>query len=328
MADYEPLLDVSLKRESLDQISHPEMYALYETHQKSYWTPGEVSFREDVDHWNNQLTANEREFFKHILQFFAVSDFYVAQNCANNFRDEVAPLEYTFFYDFQTMMENVHNITYGNMIKALVPDQEERTRMFNSVQTHPFIKKKIDWVKTYMNRDIFFRDRVVVMACMEGIFFSASFCSIFWLKHRGLMPGVCQANEWISRDENLHTLAGCCAHRELRTKSSRILEIVQAAVELESEFVYDALSRTPVVGLSAESMIKHVKYVADLILVQLGHNKFYNIPETFEWMVLMNAHLKENFFDSASTMYHRPAFKRLKSGVLDTENFETMLNGN
>ena len=322
---YEALLDPTRERVSLDTIEYPDMYALFEKHKKSFWTAGEVSFVDDVGHWNDRLNEDERSFFKHILQFFAASDYFVAKNCASNFRDEVSALEHKFFYDFQAMMENEHSIVYGNMIKALVPEPEERACMFNAVQTHPFIKRKIDWVLSYMSRDIPFQDRVVAMACMEGIFFSASFCTIFWLKHRGLMPGLCQANEWISRDESLHTQAGCLVHRQLMHPSTRTLDIVRSAVALECDFVEDALQGKQLPGLSVDEVCRHVKYVADVVLGQLGMPPEYGVEEPFEWMVLMTAPLKENFFESRVTSYSRPQLKRLRSSVMTTADIETIL---
>lgn len=319
MVEVEALLDPANERLALFPIVDEDAWALYEKQRGSFWLPGDINFLDDIRHWDTMLTKDEQSFIKTVLQFFAVGDGLVTKNIDENFGTEVTVNEYKVCYTFQSMMENIHNETYSIFIQTLIKDPEEAKNMLNAVETHPFVREKMAWAHRYMDKDIPFCDRIVAFACMEGIFFSASFCAIFWLKHRGLMPGFSQANELINRDENAHTEFACLIHKKLVNKSVNVRNIVASAVELECKFVDSAL-KVDLIGMKAEEMKTHVKFVADILLGALGEEPMFNVDSPFDWMRLIITPSFGNFFERKIAAYPRAELAPLEKGGFDLDD--------
>src|SRR6185436_753229 len=256
----------------------------YKKHEASFWTAEEIDLGADLVDWSNKLNDDERYFIKHVLAFFAASDGIVNENLAENFLHEVQYTEARFFYGFQIVIENIHSETYSLLIDTYIKDAVEKDKLLHAIDTVPCVKKKADWALRWIDKGSF-AERLVAFAAVEGIFFSGSFCSIFWLKKRGLMPGLSFSNELISRDEGLHCDFACLLYSQLTNKLSeaKVQEVIINAVEIEKEFVTDALP-VRLIGMNAEMMSQYIEFVADRLLVALGNPKHYNSANPFDFM--------------------------------------------
>lgn len=271
---------------------------MYKKAEASFWTAEEIDLAEDLKDWDS-LTANERHFVSHILAFFAASDGIVNENLTGNFSTEVTSPEARCFYGFQIAVENIHSETYSLLIDTYIKDSTEKNHLLNAIETVPCVQKKAHWALKWCDAgNASFAERMIAFAAVEGIFFSGSFCAIFWLKKRGLMPGLCFSNELISRDEGLHCDFACLLYSKLVNKlpESRITKIVTDAVEIEKEFVSDALP-VELIGMNSKLMCDYIEFCADRLLGALGCSKFYNATNPFEWMEMISLQGKTNFFE-------------------------------
>jgi len=292
----EPLLNESRNRFVLFPIANQEIWAMYKKHVASFWTAEEIDFAQDHKDWN-KLNSDEQHFIKTVLAFFAASDGIVLENVSTNFITDVKLPEARCFYAFQAAMENIHSETYSLMIDTFIKDPNEKHRLFNSMDTLPCVQKKAQWAIDWMNADSSFVQRLVAFACVEGIFFSGSFCSIFWLKKRGLMPGLTFSNELISRDEGLHTDFACllyskCCKNKLTDKV--VHDIIRSAVDCEKYFILEALP-AKLIGMNNDMMAEYIEFVADRLLHALGHPKIYKATNPFPWMEMISLQGKTNF---------------------------------
>lgn len=306
----EPILKESKDRFVLFPIAHSDIWDMYKAQQASIWTAEEIDLSADVLDWENKLNNDERHFIKHVLAFFAASDGIVNENLAENFLSDVQYTEAKFFYGFQIMMENVHSETYSLLIDTLIKDPKEKTYLFNAVDTIPCVKKKADWALRWIDNGSF-AERLIAFAAVEGIFFSGSFCSIFWLKKRGLMPGLTFSNELISRDEGMHCDFACLLYtKHLLNKLSKetVQKIITDAVEIEKEFVSDAIP-VKLIGMNADMMCQYIEFCADRLLLELGNSRVYNVENPFDFMELISLQGKTNFFEKRVGDYQ-------KSGVM------------
>ena len=278
-------------------IKYPAIWEMYKKHQASYWTAEEIDLTSDLTDWHSKLNEEERFFIKHVLAFFAASDGIVVENLATKFVQEIQIPEARSFYGFQMAMENIHSETYSLLIDTYAKDSKEKQDLFHAIETMPIVKKKADWALEWIS-DKPFAARLAAFAVVEGIFFSSSFCAIFWLKKRGLMPGLSFSNELISRDEGLHTDFACLLYNMLshRLTEEEILAIVKPAVELECEFVKDALP-VKLIGMNSDMMCDYVRFVADRLLHALGYSKHYQCANPFDFMTLISLQGKTNFFE-------------------------------
>lgn len=277
---------------------------MYKQAEASFWTAEEIDLSQDQKDWEN-LNDGERHFISHVLAFFAASDGIVNENLAINFMQEVQLPEARCFYGFQIMMENIHAETYSLLIDTYIKKQSEKDYLFNALETVPCVKKKGEWALKWINSENF-TERLIAFAAVEGIFFSGSFCSIFWLKKRGLMPGLTFSNELISRDEGLHCDFACLLYSMLNEKlpESRVHEIIRDAVEFEQEFVTDALP-VDLIGMNAKLMSQYIEFVADRLLVSLGCSKIYNATNPFDFMEMISLQGKTNFFEKRVAEYQK-----------------------
>jgi len=308
----EPMLQENLDRFVLFPIQHDDIWAMYKQEQASFWTAEEIDLAEDLKDWKN-LNNDEKHFVKHILAFFAASDGIVNENLVMNFSNEVCWPEARAFYGFQIMMENVHAETYSLLIDTYIEDEKEKDHLFKALETVPSVQKKGDWAMRWLSRKRgSFAERLVAFAAVEGIFFSGSFCAIFWLKKRGLMPGLTFSNELISRDEGLHCDFACLLHNKLLRGAGEnmIRRIIAEAVEIEIEFVTKALP-VNLIGMNSDLMTQYIQFVADRLLVQLNCSKIYNAANPFPWMEMISMQGKTNFFEKRVAEYQ-------KAGVMDS----------
>lgn len=284
--------------------TNKELWSLYKQQVASFWTVEEVDLEQDLKDWS-VLTENEQEFIKNILSFFAISDGIVNANLLENFASEVSDKASQYFYGFQISMENIHAEMYSLLIDTYVKDINEKLRLFDGIQTNPSIARKAKWCLKYTDSSLPFQERLVAFSVVEGVFFSASFCSIFWLKKRGLMPGLSFSNELISRDEGLHTKFAC-ARYALGTPlpENTVQQIINDAVEVESYFVRNSL-KTALIGMNADLMIQYVMYVADYLCIQLGCTKLYKVANPFDWMNTISMDGKTNFFERRVSEYSK-----------------------
>jgi ribonucleoside-diphosphate reductase beta chain len=305
------LLQENKDRFVLLPIKYPEIWKMYKKHEASFWTAEEIDLSPDLKDWE-RLSNDERHFIKHVLAFFAASDGIVNENLAVNFMKEVQLPEARCFYGFQIMIENIHSETYSLLIDTYIKDPVEKNRLFHAIDSVPCVQKKAQWALKWIN-DGSFAERLVAFAAVEGIFFSGSFCSIFWLKKRGLMPGLSFSNELISRDEGLHCDFACLLYSMLETKLSqeRIHAIIRDAVENEHEFVTDALP-VSLIGMNSKLMCQYIEFVADRLLVALGYDKIYNATNPFDFMETISLQGKTNFFEKRVAEYQ-------KAGVMNTK---------
>jgi len=294
----EPLLTPDDNRFVMFPIKYNDIWDMYKKQVECFWRPEEIDLTKDLTHWD-ALNTDERYFISLILAFFAASDGIVLENLAQRFMSDVQVSEARAFYGFQIAMENIHSETYSLLIETYIKEKEEKHKLFNAIENFPCIKKKSDWAQKWIrdNRSSF-ATRLVAFACVEGIFFSGAFCSIFWLKKRGLMPGLTFSNELISRDEALHCEFAVLLYSKLVKKidKARIHEIIKEAVEIESEFICEALP-CRLIGMNSLMMTQYIQFVADRLCVQLGYKKIYNVLNPFDWMELISLEGKTNFFE-------------------------------
>lgn len=305
----EPILKENKDRFVLFPIKHSDIWEMYKKAEASFWTAEEIDLSSDLQDWKNKLTEDEKHFIKNVLAFFAASDGIVNENLAINFMNEVQYPEARCFYGFQIMMENIHSETYSLLIDTYIKDPVEKDSLFHALETLPCVTKKGEWALRWIGKGSF-AERLIAFAAVEGIFFSGSFCSIFWLKKRGLMPGLTFSNELISRDEGLHCDFACLLYASLENKLSvsRVTEIIKDAVEIEKEFVTDSLP-VRLIGMNADMMRQYIEFVADRLLQALGCQKVYNAINPFDFMELISLQGKTNFFEKRVAEYQ-------KSGVL------------
>jgi ribonucleoside-diphosphate reductase beta chain len=280
----------------------------------SFWTAEEIDLSQDLNDWNNKLNDDEKYFVKHILAFFAASDGIVNENLAENFVNEVQYAEAKFFYGFQIMMENIHSETYSLLIDTYVKDEAEKTQLFTAIDVFPAIKKKADWALKWIESDSF-AERLIAFAAVEGIFFSGSFCSIFWLKKRGLMPGLTFSNELISRDEGVHCDFAVHLHNHHlinKVPKERIREILVDALNIEREFITESIP-VSLIGMNATLMTQYLEFVTDRLLVELGCDREYNTANPFDFMDMISLQGKTNFFEKKVAEYQ-------KAGVMNTDS--------
>ncbi len=300
----EPILRSNPDRFVLFPIEHQDIWDYYETELAAMWTVKELDLSKDIDHWENRLTDNEKFFIKNVLAFFAASDGIVNENLAENFLKEVQYTEAKFFYGFQVMMENIHSHTYSLLIDTYIKDIEERKKCFNAIEYMPPVKKNAEWALKWIESESFV-ERLVAFVAVEGIFFSGSFCSIFYLKSRGLMPGLCDSNAFISRDEALHcdfAIHLLNNHIVNKLSEERIREILLSALEIEKEFITESLP-VSLIGMNADLMKQYLEFVVDGLLVQLNCKKEFESKNPFEFMNQIALKTKQNFFEGRSTEY-------------------------
>jgi len=310
MDQFEPILKENKDRFVMFPIQHNDIWAFYKKSEASFWTAEEIDLGADLWDWENKLNDDERHFIKHVLAFFAASDGIVNENLAENFLRDVQYPEARSFYGFQLMMENIHSETYSLLIDGYIKDPVEKDGLFHAIDTLPCVKKKADWAMNWIENGKF-AEKLVAFAAVEGIFFSGSFCSIFWLKKRGLMPGLTFSNELISRDEGLHCDFACLLytkHIMNKLPKETVQKIITDAVEIEKEFVTDALP-VKLIGMNAVMMAQYIEFVADRLLVELGNPKVYNVSNPFDFMDMINLQGKTNFFEKRVGEYQ-------KAGVL------------
>ncbi|KAI0720220.1 ribonucleotide reductase small subunit [Cerioporus squamosus] len=294
----EPLLMESKRRFVLFPIQYHEIWQMYKKAEASFWTAEEMDLSKDLHDWNNRLNDDERHFISHVLAFFAASDGIVNENLAAEAR---------CFYGFQIMMENIHSETYSLLIDTYIKDPQQREYLFDAIDTIPCIKKKADWALRWINdKNSAFAERLVAFAAVEGIFFSGSFASIFWLKKRGLMPGLTFSNELISRDEGMHTDFACLlfSHLKRRPHFDTIRQIITEAVTIEQEFLTDALP-CALIGMNSKLMCQYIEFVADRLLVALGDEKYYGVTNPFDFMDMISLQGKTNFFEKRVSDYSK-----------------------
>jgi ribonucleotide reductase beta subunit family protein with ferritin-like domain len=300
----EPLLIEDNSRFIQLPVKYPALQKAYENHEAMFWSSKEIDYSADITDWES-LTDNERYFIEHILAFFAGSDGIVLENLMSNFCVEVKDTSARNFYAFQSMIENVHGMTYALLLDTLVKDPVRKENLFNAIDTIPCVKRKADWALKWMNNDRHFEERLIAFVIVEGIFFSASFASIFWLKSRNKMTkALGKSNELIARDENLHCSFGILLYEHLNNKVSqaRVEEIMTEAVDIEIEFITESIP-CKMIGMNSELMIDYIKYVADRVLAQLNFNKIYKKENPFDFMKTYSLDGKTNFFEAKVTDY-------------------------
>lgn len=301
-------------------LKYHDIWEKYKTAEHSFWTAEEIDLVQDLTDWEEKLNNDEKHYIKNVLAFFAASDGIVNENLAENFLKEVQYPEAKSFYGFQIAMENVHSETYSLLIDTYIKDDAEKARLFNAIDTVPSVKKKADWALKWIESDSF-AERLIAFAAVEGIFFSGSFCSIFWLKKRGLMPGLAFSNELISRDEGLHCEFACLLHNKYiqnKVSSDRITEIITEAVEIEKEFVTDSLP-VSLIGMNSKMMQQYIEFVADFWLSELGCKKVYNSENPFDFMDMLSLQNKSNFFEKRVSEYQKASDKNIDFNSLDDD---------
>lgn len=308
--EHELLLRENKDRFVILPINYPKIWEQYKKHEASFWTAEEIDLSGDQKDWVS-MNDGERHFISHVLAFFAASDGIVNENLAVNFMSEVQLPEARCFYGFQIMMENIHSETYALLIDTYIKDPKEKDRLFHAIDTIPAVKRKAEWALRWIENGTF-AERLVAFAAVEGIFFSGSFCSIFWLKKRGLMPGLTFSNELISRDEGMHCEFACLLYSMLSAKLSKdeVYSIIGDAVEIEKEFITEALP-VKLIGMNADLMKQYIEFVADRWLAELGYPKMFNTANPFDFMEMISLQGKTNFFEKRVGDYQ-------KSGVLST----------
>lgn len=302
----EKILQENPNRFVIFPIEHPDLWDLYKKQQACIWTAEEIDLSQDLNDWRNVLNEDEKYFVKNILAFFAASDGIVNENLAENFVKEVQYSEAKFFYGFQIMMENIHSETYSLLIDTYIQEQEEKNMLFKAIDTIPAVKKKAEWALKWIDSP-HFQERLIAFAAVEGIFFSGSFCSIFWLKKRGLMPGLSFSNELISRDEGMHCDFAVHLHNNHiinKVSPDRIKEILTSALEIEKEFITESLP-VRLIGMNSELMIQYLEFVTDRLLVDLECSRVYNSENPFDFMANIALQGKANFFEKRVSEYQK-----------------------
>jgi len=303
----EEILKENPNRFVIFPIKYQKVWDMYKTHVKAFWTAEEIDLYQDLDDWENKLNNDERYFIKNVLSFFSSSDGIVNENLALNFINDIQIPEARAFYSIQILMETIHSETYSLLIDTYIKDTNEKNKLFDAMHTVPCVGKKANWaLKWISDPNASFAERLVAFAAVEGIFFSGSFCSIFWLKKRGLMPGLSMSNEFISRDEGLHCEFACLLYSMLQNKLSkqRIEEIVCSAVEIEKEFITEALP-VSLIGMNSNLMKQYIEFVADFWLVKLGYEKVYKSENPFDFMDMLSLDSKSNFFEHRPSQYSK-----------------------
>lgn len=318
----EPLLS-EIPRNALYPLRYPDLWDIYNKHKSTFWTAEEVDLSEDVKDWE-KLNTNEQFYLEMVLGFFAISDFIVNEHLATNFIDRIKVRELQMYYDFQKMMENIHSTTYADLINTYVKDENRKIELFNASENFPCIKKKADWARKYIcgTENVYSNEeddvrrwvtRLVVFSAVEGIFFSGSFCAIFWMKKRGMLPGLTFANELISRDEGIHRDMACYIYKNHivnKLPKEVVIDIVKDAVKIEQEFVVDSLP-VDLIGMNSRLMCQYIEYVADHLLLNMIGERVYNTENPFEWMVLISLENKANFFEKKVTNYAKAEVKEI-----------------
>ncbi|KAM5569256.1 ribonucleoside-diphosphate reductase small chain A [Rosa sericea] len=301
----EPILAEQTQRFCMFPIRYQQLWEMYKKAMASFWTAEEVDLSQDVQQWE-VLTDSEKHFISHVLAFFAASDGIVLENLAARFLNDVQIPEARAFYGFQLAMENIHSEMYSLLLETYIKDPKEKHRLFNAIENIPCVSRKAKWALHWINSSNSFAERLVAFACVEGIFFSGSFCAIFWLKKRGLMPGLTFSNELISRDEGLHCDFACLLYSLLQKQLNpeKVHGIIHEAVEIETEFVCDALP-CALIGMNSALMSQYIKFVADRLLVALGYEKKYNVENPFDWMEFISLQGKTNFFEKRVGDYQK-----------------------
>lgn len=315
-ADEEPILMEQSQKFCMFPIRYNQVWEMYKKAQASFWTAEEVDLSCDVQQWDT-LSDSEKHFITHVLAFFAASDGIVLENLASRFLNDVQIAEARAFYGFQIAMENIHSEMYSLLLETYIKDSKEKDFLFKAIENIPCVSKKAKWALNWIQSSRTFAERLVAFACVEGIFFSGSFCAIFWLKKRGLMPGLTFSNELISRDEGLHCDFACLLYSLLLNKlqAQKVLEILLEAVEIETEFVCDALP-CALIGMNATLMSQYIKFVADHLLASLGYQKHYNVENPFDWMEFISLQGKANFFERRVGDYQKASvMSSLQEGV-------------
>lgn len=315
LANNEPILKENKDRFVLFPIEKDDIWQFYKKAEASFWTAEEIDLSQDLKDWNN-LNDGERHFISHVLAFFAASDGIVNENLAENFLSEVQYTEAKFFYGFQVAIENIHSETYSLLIDTYIKDAKEKDKLFHAIETIPCVTKKAEWALRWIDNGSF-AERLIAFAAVEGIFFSGSFCSIFWLKKRGLMPGLTFSNELISRDEGLHCDFACLLynnHLINKLPKETVTGIIADAVEIEKEFVTDALP-VKLIGMNADLMCQYIEFVADRLLVELECDKIFNVTNPFDFMDMISLQGKTNFFEKRVAEYQ-------KAGVMNSSEDE------
>lgn len=303
---HEPILAENKDRFVLFPIQHDDIWSFYKKAEASFWTAEEIDLSPDLIDWENKLNDDERHFIKHVLAFFAASDGIVNENLAENFLAEVQYTEAKFFYGFQVAIENIHSETYSLLIDTYIKDTAEKNYLFGAIDTLDCVRKKADWALRWIDKGSF-AERLIAFAAVEGIFFSGSFCSIFWLKKRGLMPGLSFSNELISRDEGLHCDFACLLynnHLVNKLPQQQVIEIILDAVEIEKEFILDALP-VKLIGMNSDLMSQYIEFVADRLLVELNCPKQFNVTNPFDFMDMISIQGKTNFFEKRVAEYQK-----------------------
>ncbi|NOT37145.1 MAG: ribonucleoside-diphosphate reductase [Saprospiraceae bacterium] len=315
----EPILVENPNRFVLFPIQHNDIWEIYKTSEANFWTAEEIDLVPDLVDWSEKLNDNERHFIKHVLAFFAASDGIVNENLAENMLRSVQYTEAKFFYGFQIMMENIHSETYSLLIDTYIKDNKEKDFLFNAIDNLPCVRKKADWALRWISQGSFV-EQLLAFAAVEGIFFSGSFCSIFWLKKRGLMPGLSFSNELISRDEGMHCDFACLLYNQHivnKLPKDKVEQLIREAVEIEKEFVTDAIP-VALIGMNAELMCQYIEFIADRLLVALGNNKIYNKDNPFDWMDLISIQGKTNFFEKKVGEYQKAGVNQPAQGKIFT----------
>ena len=318
MGDSEILLSEEENRYVIFPIKYDDIWKMYKKAMANFWTPEELDLSKDYDDFV-KLTDNEKHFIENVLAFFAASDGIVNENLVERFCNDVKVLEAKFFYGFQIAIENIHSETYSLLIDTLIKDKIKKVKLLNAIETIPSIKKKAEWALKWIGSDRSFGDRCVAFAAVEGIFFSGAFCSIFWLKKRGKMPGLCHSNELISRDEGMHTEFAVLMYSMLKDKPelSNVIDIIVEAVNIEKEFITESLSCS-LIGMNKELMSQYIEYVADRLLMMLKIEPVYKSSNPFDWMEMISVQGKTNFFEKRVGEYSNVSNPEMESNHIFT----------
>ncbi len=297
-------------------IKYPKIWQAYKIQQAAFWTAEEIDFSKDYDHFQ-KLSENEQKFIKMVLAFFAASDAIVNINLAERFTQEVKIREAIITYQWQTMMENIHSEVYSLQIDNIIRDKSEKNKLLNALENYPCVAKKGSWAFKWIKSDVPFAQRLIAFAIVEGVFFSGSFCAIFWLKKKNIMPGLVDSNELIARDEGMHTDFACLLYSMIKNKLSFkvVSEMFKEAVEIETYFICKSLP-CKLLGMSSEEMTQYIKYVADRLLLQLGYPKIWEVTNPFDFMESISMEGKTNFFESRPTQYQKASV--LNMGLYDS----------
>jgi len=317
----DPLLKENPNRWVLFPIQYPAVFEMYKKHEASFWTAEEIDLAQDSKDWET-LTEGEQHFITHVLAFFAASDGIVLENLSGRFSCEIQIPEARAFYGFQIAMENIHSETYSLLIEQYIRDPVEKSKVFNAIQTMPAVKEKAQWAVQWMNGDNSFAERIVAFAAVEGILFSGSFCAIYWLKKRGLMPGLTFSNELISRDEGLHAEFACLIYSMLQNKlpDDIVHGMIRGAVDAERKFICEALP-CDLIGMNNDMMTRYIEFVADRLLASLGHPKIFFASNPFDWMELISLQGKTNFFEKRVGEYQKAGVMAAVGGEGNTQGF-------